>query len=260
MAIVAVSPHLDDAALSASVRLRGVGATVLTVFAGMPASGFTVSLWDRVTGASSSEERQAERLAEDAAVMSLLSARGSYLDEREMQYRQAESAPDVDRLADRIAEHLTSADEVWLPAAIGRNPDHVLARDAGLRAAAATGHGDVVLYADFPYVITYGWPSWVSGQPADPYLNSEIWLAEQLAGAGLDAPVRSAEVIKLNSAQRATKAEIIATYRTQASVLGLTAAALARDPAKLDFELCWRLTAAAVTPDPVRSTADSKAS
>ena len=247
MAIVAVSPHLDDAALSASVSLHGVGATVLTVFAGMPASGMTASLWDRVTGASSSAERQAERLVEDAAVMSLLAARGRYLDEREWQYRQAESAPDVDDLAARIAEHLTSADEVWLPAAIGRHPDHVLARDAGLRAAAAAGHGDVVLYADFPYVITYGWPSWVSGQPADPYLNPEIWLAEQLTAAGLDAPVRSAEVVTLSSAQRAAKTKIIAAYRTQASALDLTAAALAREPAKLDFELCWRLTTAAVS-------------
>jgi LmbE family N-acetylglucosaminyl deacetylase len=247
LAIVALSPHLDDAALSASVRLYGAGATVLTVFAAMPPPGLTVSLWDRVTGASNSAERQAERLAEDATVMSLLSARGSYLDEREWQYRNAGPGPDVDQLAGRIAEHLTSADEVWLPAAIGRHPDHVLARDAGLRAAAATGHGDVMLYADFPYVITYGWPSWVSGQPADPYLNSEVWLAEQFAAAGLDAPVRSAEVITLSPAQRTAKAEIIAAYRTQASALGLTAAALAREPAKLDFELCWRLTVAAVS-------------
>jgi len=243
---VAVSPHLDDAALSASVNLHGVGATVLTVFAGMPPPGLTASLWDRFTGASTSAQRQAERLAEDKAVMSLLSARGSYLDEREVQYRQAEPAPDLDRLAGRIAEHLTGADEVWLPAAIGGNPDHVLARDAGLRAAAATGHRDVMLYADFPYVIAYGWPAWVSGQPADPYLDPEIWLAEQFAAAGLDAPVRSAEVITLSSAQRAAKAEIIAAYRSQASALGLTAAALTREPSKLDYELCWRITVAAV--------------
>ena len=246
MAIVAISPHLDDAALSASVSLRDAGATVLTVFAGMPASGLTVSLWDRVTGASSSAKRQAERLAEDAAVMTMLSARGGYLDEREVQYRQAEPAPDVDRLARRIAEYLTNASQVWLPAAIGRHPDHVLARDAGLRAAAIAGHQGVMVYADFPYVITYGWPSWVSGQPADPYLDSEIWLAEQLAAAGLDAPVRSAEVIRLNAAQRTAKAEIIGAYRTQASALGLTDAALARDPAKLDYELCWRVPIAAV--------------
>lgn len=244
MAIVAVSPHLDDAALSASVRLHGVGATVLTVFAGMPTPGLTASLWDRVTGASSSAERQAERLAEDAMVMSLLSARGSYLDEREMQYRQGEPAPDTGRLAGRIAEYLTSGDEVWLPAAIGGNPDHVLVRDAGLRAAAAAGYGEVMLYADFPYVITYGWPPWVSGQPADPYLNSEIWLAEQFAAAGLDGLVRSAEVMTLSAAQRTAKTEIIAAYRTQASALGLTTAALARDPAKLDYELCWRMTVA----------------
>ena len=122
----------------------------------MPASGLTVSLWDRVTGASSSRERP----------------------------------------AGRIAEHLTSADEVWLPAAIGRHPDHVLARDAGLRAAAAVGHDDVVLYADFPYVISYGWPSWLSRQPADPYLNPEIWLADLqqasivVAGPRYPEPVR----------------------------------------------------------------------
>ena len=250
MAIVAVSPHLDDAALSASVWLHGVNATVLTVFAGMPATGFTTSLWDRLTGASTSAGRLAERRAEDAAVMSLLSARGRYLDEREIQYRQDEPAPDIDRLAGRITEHLIGADEVWLPAAIGRNPDHVLVRDAGLLAAAAAGHGDVVFYADFPYVITYGWPAWVSGQQADPYLNPEIWIAEQFAAAGLDAPIRSAEVARLSSAQRATKTAIIAAYRTQASALGLTAAALAREPDKLDFELCWRLTLAAVPADP----------
>jgi hypothetical protein len=247
LAIVAVSPHLDDAALSASVRLHGVGATVLTVFAGMPAPGLKTSLWDRLTGASNSAVRQTERLAEDAAVMSLLSARGSYLDEQEWQYRKAEPAPDLDQLAERIAEHLTSADEVWLPAAIGRHPDHVLARDAGLRAAAATGHAHITLYADFPYVISYGWPSWVSGQPADPFLDSEAWLAEEMAAAGLDAPVRSAEVITLSPTQRAVKAEIIAAYRTQASALRLTAAALDSDPSKLDYELYWRLTVAAVS-------------
>jgi hypothetical protein len=247
LAIVAISPHLDDAALSASVRLRGVGATVLTVFAGMPAPGLTVSLWDRVTGASNSADRQAERLAEDAAAMTLLSARGGYLDEREVQYRQADPPPDVGRLAARIAAHLAGGDEVWLPAAIGCHPDHVLARDAGLAAATAAGHAEVVLYADFPYVIAYGWPSWVSGQPADPYLDSEVWLAEQIAAAGLDAPVRSAEVTKLSAAQRAVKTEIIGAYRTQASALGLTAATLARDPGKLDYELCWRLAVGSLT-------------
>jgi hypothetical protein len=250
LAIVAISPHLDDAALSASVRLHGVNATVLTIFAGMPAPGLSVSLWDRFTGASSSAQRQAERLAEDAVVMSLLSAHGRYLDEREIQYRHGEPAPDIDRLAGRIAEHLTGADEVMLPAAIGRNPDHVLARDAGLRAAAATGHRDVVLYADFPYVIAYGWPCWVSGQPADPYLDSEIWLDAQFSEAGFDAPVRSADVIRLSPAERARKAGIIAAYRTQASALDLTAAALARDPGKLDYELYWRLSLAGLSSRP----------
>jgi LmbE family N-acetylglucosaminyl deacetylase len=240
MAIVAISPHLDDAALSASASLSGRAATVLTVFAGMPPPGFEVSLWDRVTGAVSSAVRQAERLDEDAEVMRLLGARGCYLDEREAQYREAGPDPDIDQLAERMAGHLSGADEFWLPAAIGRHGDHVITRDAGLRAAGLAGLRDVVLYADFPYVTTWGWPAWITGQPGDPYLEAEPWLAHELAVAGIGAPVRSAEVIRLSPAQRELKTKIIEAYRSQASALGLRPEDLARQPAKLDYELYWR--------------------
>jgi LmbE family N-acetylglucosaminyl deacetylase len=242
MAIVAVSAHLDDAALSASASLSGAGATVVTVFSGLPPDGH-VSLWDRVTGAASSADRIVERLAEDAQALRILSARGRYLGEREVQYREASGEPDPDlgALAGRMAEYLAAADEVWLPAAIGRHPDHVITRDAGLRAVAATGHDEVVLYADFPYVISYGWPAWVTGEPADPYLESEPWLDFHLAAMGFAVPARTAEVIRLSPAQRQDKAAVCAAYRSQAAALGLTSGHLAREPAKLDYELFWRL-------------------
>jgi hypothetical protein len=240
LAIVAISSHLDDAALSASASLAGAGATVLTVFAGMPPEGFGVSLWDRLTGAASSAARQAERLSEDAEVMRLLAARGCYLDEREAQFRPAGSVPDLDRLAGRMARHFAGAGEVWLPAAIGKHADHLIARDAGLRAAALAGHQHVVLYADFPYVIRYGWPAWVSGLQAGPFLDPAPWLAHELAGTGLIAEPGSAEVITLSPAQRATKTAIIGAYRSQAMALSLGPDDLASNPAKLDYELFWR--------------------
>jgi hypothetical protein len=239
MGIVAVSPHLDDAALSASVPLGQGGATVVTVFTALPRPDQPITWWDRLTGATSSLERQRERLAEDEQAMRLLSARGVHLDEPEALYRDGD--PDLGRVVERLTELLKPADEVWLPSAIGGHRDHGFARNAGLRAATETGHAEVMLYADFPYVIVYGWPTWVSGLPSRGYLDAGFWLADQLAACGLGDRGLVPVVTKLSPEQRAAKATIIAAYRTQAAALRLTPEELAANPSKLDFELAWRM-------------------
>jgi hypothetical protein len=241
---VAVSPHLDDAALSASVALSGCAATIVTVFTALPAPDRRVTWWDGLTGATSSVERQRERLEEDAAAMRLLSARPVHLDEAEALYRDGD--PDLGRAVERLTEMFAEAGEVWLPSAIGGHRDHTFARNAGLRAAAAAGHAQVTLYADFPYVIAYGWPSWVSGRPAGAYLDAAFWLADQISSAGLDAGSLTPAVTRLSPGQQAKKAEIIAAYRSQAEALRLAPPDLAADPAKLEFELAWRMS---LTPD-----------
>jgi hypothetical protein len=239
MNIVAVSPHLDDAALSASAALSSCGATVATVFTAVPAADWPASWWDRLTGAKDSASRQRERLAEDEAVMRLLSARAVHLGEPEAQYRQGD--PDLGRAVERLTGLLAGAGDVWLPSAIGGHPDHAFARDAGLRAAAAVGHRQVTLYADFPYVIAYGWPAWVSGQPAPAHLDAAFWLADQLAGTGLDGERLTPLVTRLSQAQRQLKNAVIAAYSSQAAVLKLAPHDLAAYPAKLAFELAWRM-------------------
>jgi LmbE family N-acetylglucosaminyl deacetylase len=237
---VVVSPHLDDAALSASARIGAGEVTVVTVFTGLPQPDLATSWWDRLTGAANSRRRQIERLAEDCVAMAELSARSVYLDEHEALYRD-NSPLDLDQAIKRLAGEFADCGEVWLPAAIGGHRDHLAARDAGLRAATAAGHREVVLYADFPYVLAYGWPSWVTGEPADPFLDAGYWLTDQLETAGLDPAALSPEVTRLSGAQRAAKTAVIGAYRSQAAALGLGAAALARDPAKLDYELSWRM-------------------
>lgn len=237
---VAVSPHLDDAALSASAALGAVGATVATVFTALPAAGRPASWWDRLTGAASSVQRQRERLAEDAAAMRLLSATAVHLGAADAQYRDGD--PDLGPVIARLTELMAGAREVWLPSAIGGHRDHRFTRDAGLRAAAAAGYRELMLYADFPYVIAYGWPGWVTGRPAaTTYLDAAFWLAEEIAGAGLDASRLTPVVTRLSAAQRELKAEIIAAYQSQAPALRLAPDDLAADPAKLDFELAWRM-------------------
>src|SRR5215472_5944988 len=239
MSIVAVSPHLDDAALSASVALSRGGATVVTIFTALPRSDRPVTWWDRLTGAKSSLERQRERLAEYAAAMRLLSATAVHLEEPEALYREGD--PDLGRVVEPLTTLMRTASEVWLPSAIGGHRDHAFARDAGLQAAIAAGHAQVTLYADYPYVITYGWPSWVSGMAGGGYLDAGYWLAEQLTSGGLDVGVLVPVVTMLSPAQRARKTEIIAAYRTQAAALRLAPEDLAADPSKLDFELAWRM-------------------
>jgi hypothetical protein len=177
MNTVVVSPHLDDAAISASTQLGKGGATVVTVFTGLPPTQWPTTWWDKLTGATSSRERQLERRAE----------------------------------------------EIWLPAAIGGHRDHFFARDAALRAAARVGHEQVVLYADYPYVISYGWPADPTGVDRDPFLDTDFWLNDQLTAAGLDPCTLSSTVVKLGPRD------------------------LAAHPEKLDFELFWRMKASAAS-------------
>jgi LmbE family N-acetylglucosaminyl deacetylase len=220
LGIVTISAHLDDAALSASASLAGQDATVLTVFAGMPPPEVELASWDELTGATNSARRQAERLAEDAEAMRLLSARGRYLDALDSQYRPSGRTPDLDQIAESIAGYFGGdSTQAWIPAAIGGHPDHVLARDSALRAAMIAGLPDIVLYADFPYVLSFGLPSWMTRRPDE---------------------------IGLTHRQRETKSKIINAYRSQAPALGLAQADLAANPAKLNTEFFWRVAPAAV--------------
>ena len=243
MRIAMVSPHLDDAALSASAELARGSATVLTVFTAAPPANWPLSNWDLLTGASNSRERQLERYDEDAAAMRLLGAQSIYLDQMEQQYREVE--PDLEEAVEQMARTFAQAEEVWAPSAIGGHLDHMLARDAALRAAARAGREEVVLYADFPYVIGFGWPPGVVGGEVDPYLNADGWMLHELRSAGLDPAALTLVVTKLDTEQRARKAEVVAAYRSQASALHLGPRDLAGDPAKLEFELCWRMPVAA---------------
>jgi LmbE family N-acetylglucosaminyl deacetylase len=236
---VVVSPHLDDAAFSASALLGRGGATVVTVFTAVPDADWPTTWWDTLTGATSSQSRQLERRAEDEAAMRLLGAEPVYLEETEFTYRS--SPPDLSSATRRLADCFSGAAQIWLPAAIGGHPDHLAARDMGLRAAALAGRADVTLYADFPYILSYGWPPSLTGRPGRPYVDADFWLADQLRQAGLRPAYLHPELVALDPAQRARKQEVLSAYRSQAQVLALGPADLEAAPEKLEFEVSWRM-------------------
>lgn len=247
---VLISPHLDDVALSAAVPLLRRPSHVVTVFAGLPQDTARLYWWDRLTGARDTRERMAERRAEDDSALSALGATTTRLAYLDRQFRDGEPVA-ADPIAADLKPLLRRASEVWLPAGIGGNTDHLAVRDAGLAAladlatpAAAPGGAEgapaTYLYADFPYVVKYGWGSRITGRPGRRYLDVDYWVEHEIARHGLDAPHLRPLVHRLDPEMRRQKLRAISAYRTQLPALGLD-----RPEGELlsllEYELAWRL-------------------
>lgn len=85
--IVAVSPHLDDAVFSCGQLLSAhPGATVVTVFAGLPPDGTPLPDWDARSGFDSAVQAVARRREEDRHALQQLQARPVWLDFLDAQY------------------------------------------------------------------------------------------------------------------------------------------------------------------------------
>jgi LmbE family N-acetylglucosaminyl deacetylase len=83
-----VSPHLDDAVFSCGRLLSAYpGATVVTVFAGLPDEDLPLTDWDERCGFSGGRQAMAVRREEDAQALTLLEARPVWLDLLDAQYR-----------------------------------------------------------------------------------------------------------------------------------------------------------------------------
>ncbi|WP_327382472.1 MULTISPECIES: PIG-L deacetylase family protein [unclassified Streptomyces] len=172
--VLAISPHLDDAVLSAGGRLfelasEGVEVTVFTVFAGRPMPPFSPvaaylhGLWGL------GDAPVVHRQAEDRRAVSLLGAaerHGSFLDAVYRRTTDGEAwligmdgvPPEGEHepeLAARLADAITDLvgelrpDTVLTCAAIGGHLDHRRTRDAVL--AAATPGVPILCWEDLPY-------------------------------------------------------------------------------------------------------------
>jgi LmbE family N-acetylglucosaminyl deacetylase len=172
MSVALLSPHLDDAVLSAWSVLRRPGEVrVVNVCAGVPPPG-PPPRWDLLTGATDPSERMRERLAEDRTALARAGREGVNLDFLDEHYRTGPLDPDV--LLGALDDAVGGADELWAPAGIGGHSDHVQVREAAL-ALRAAGGPPVTLYAELPYVTRHGWPEWVSGRRVGGHLALDAW-------------------------------------------------------------------------------------
>jgi LmbE family N-acetylglucosaminyl deacetylase len=174
--ILAFSPHLDDAVLSASGLIRrfaarGDDVTVITLFSGVPEPPYSRparrmhQLW-RLRQAPVQRRRE-----EDAAAHALLGSRAEYTDFLDEIYRKApdgrwlledgwlrarDDGDDEQELRAELAAFVAdllasrSPDLVLACRAVGRHVDHRRTRDAVLTAA-AVARCAVRLWEDLPY-------------------------------------------------------------------------------------------------------------
>jgi hypothetical protein len=175
--VLVVSPHLDDAMLSAAALLQPPDpAQVLNVLAGAPDPPVQ-GWWDAACGFADSDAALAARRSEEAAAFAGLAVAVDDLPLLDSQYIEGPRA-DADRavLAEALAEWLTAHAEgvLALPAGAGRprptlrgrvirrlrrqglegapaHADHTFARDVGLEVAARAGVSTVLLYEEIPY-------------------------------------------------------------------------------------------------------------
>ena len=234
---VIFSPHLDDAALSASSRLIAGRIDIITIFTGMPPAEIELGNFDRLTGATSSHARMLERWSEDDEAMKILNCETSRLGELDQEYRNG--PVDKSKLVRLIKPFMRNAAEVWAPAGIGSHPDHIATRDAVI--ATVPTEADLYLYAEIPYSLRFGWPSWVNGQEGSQYLDLSFWLERELDSCGLNRQKLEPAVFELDSDLKRRKERAVLCYRTQLPVLRLSPADAPRWQEFLTYELAWKI-------------------
>ena len=130
------------------------------------------------------------------------------------------------------------ASRVYAPAGIGGHVDHVLARRY---AQQLLGRGmPVSLYAELPYCVAHGWPSWVRAD--GPHVSGDVdayWQA-YLGGVPQMPPLREGRVVRLDAETAAVKLRAIGCYELS---LGLAARETLAAGAFYAAEVMWSLEA-----------------
>lgn len=261
---VVLSPHLDDAVLSAWHAVSAPGdVTVVTVFAGLPEPGFVTDL-DRSHGAGESAAWLRRRRREDRAALALAGRTPMHLDVLEVQFPafgdpaiRARIAASPDRfvalvsgqaglgsdpawLAEAIRSRIPATPVLYGPAGIGGHPDH---RDLALATLLLAGEDRAVrLYADSPYYLAQGLPSWLAGTP-NP--KADALTDGALDRLGPPGPALTRHVRELSETELRRKLAAMRRYRTEFPAIWADLASSPAGPEAMRHETWWAVGDAA---------------
>ena len=225
---------------------------VVNVFAGVPEQG-TLTPLDRNHGAQDSADWMRRRRAEDGDVHTVTGAETICLELLDVQYRadhvaeirdaveedaarfiplvasRPELASDIGALRAAVAPWLPPDAVVYASTGIGSHPDH---RDvARLGVELARAGWDVRLYADSPYFLRHGLPSWAGDGAVGDALRV---LSPALPG------VRP-HMVDLGIEQARRKIDTAMRYRTEFRFIDEDFGGITSDPEVMRHEAYWAL-------------------
>lgn len=132
--VMIVSPHLDDAVLSCGLFLAAhPGATVVTVFAGVPTTYPEPGWWSRLGGFGPGDDIVGARRAEDRHALATLDATPRWLEFLESMFAGDDPAPGAPEIADQLEVVLDELDPTLVLVPLGlANPEHTVTHDAAM--------------------------------------------------------------------------------------------------------------------------------
>ncbi len=147
MCNIIVSPHFDDAALSAWSIIDNKKVKIITICAGTPSLNCSISTSDKKCGFKSPQEAAKIRKTEDIKFCNSLKINSTYLSEVDHPYSKNTSLVELEN---KISNLLSSEDTIYIPLGIGQHPDHVKHRNAIINLKKHIKF-NLVFYADLPY-------------------------------------------------------------------------------------------------------------
>jgi LmbE family N-acetylglucosaminyl deacetylase len=234
---VVLSPHLDDAVLGAFTVLAGGGEVlVVNVCDAVPPAGHA-SDWVRLCGGSDDAEQMRLRQVEDRMALAKVGREAIGLGFLEADERPLQADPQT--IAEALTGAVPAAGRLIAPVGMGSHPDHLAASAA---AASFAARVPVELYADIPYALRAGWPSWVSGANRDPHVDPDVAWERALARLPVARAELKAAVVALDDATRSAKARALDCYASQVGALAGGPHRRFDDDA-LGYEVRWSITA-----------------
>lgn len=144
--VLLISPHLDDAVLSAGQFIAGRrgNVDVLTVFSGIPMTENLLTPYDESCGFTSSKDAMVVRRQEDIEALSLLNAKAIHTDRLDSQYKPGGRLKPLKQL---LKDHIEKEDYEMILGPLGlRHPDH----HAVSEALVSLNYPNTFLWEDLP--------------------------------------------------------------------------------------------------------------
>lgn len=226
MSKIILSPHFDDAILSAWTAISPEDTCIITICGGVPDKNIKVSSSDKKCGFKTAYEAAIERKNEDREVCSILNISYHHMDEFDYPYNNKK---DEERIEEGLRGYINNGDEVYAPIGIGNHPDHIMTRNVIISLYQKIQF-NLYLYADYPYAAE------------EKALSDDYdWNKAILSAAAQGIKMYEVKTRFIAQDDLLEKIEVLKQYKSQIDILRGHYSKLLDCPGILEKESIWRV-------------------